>query len=217
MTGMTKSEREDLQRLVRQRERVLKSAAKQRSKDLLAEFENQMGQEYAFDQDVVWQKAVEVANRDVRRMQKQIAARCKEMGIPERFAPSISLSWHHRGHDNLLAARRRELRIMAESRVEAIEAKVITDIELSCLMAQEQIAGGCGPQGGHKGRPRAEILAEREGAFNNAIGALWLAYIGGAIGFNDAEQLDAALKQAAAGRLPLPVPKWARLTGEMQH
>jgi hypothetical protein len=140
MTGMTKGEREDLQRLVRQRERVLKSAAKQRSKDLLAEFENQMGQEYAFDQDVVWQKAVEVANRDVRRMQKQIAARCKEMGIPERFAPSISLKWHHRGHDNLLADRRRELRIMAESRVEAIEAKAVTEIELSCLAAQEQIA-----------------------------------------------------------------------------
>jgi hypothetical protein len=51
---MTKGEREDLQRLVRQREKVLKSAAKQRSADLLADFENQMGQEYSFDQDEVW-------------------------------------------------------------------------------------------------------------------------------------------------------------------
>src|SRR5258706_7891524 len=105
---MTKAEREDLQRLIRQREKVLKSAAKQRSSELLADFENQMGQEYAFDQDAVWQQAVEAANRDVRKMQKKIAARCREMGIPDRFAPTISLGWHHRGHDNLLAKRRNE-------------------------------------------------------------------------------------------------------------
>ena len=54
MSMMIRSEREDLQRLVRQRERVLKSAAKQRSADLIADFENQMGSEYSFDQDEVW-------------------------------------------------------------------------------------------------------------------------------------------------------------------
>jgi hypothetical protein len=43
---MTKWEREDLQRLVRQREKVFKSAAKQRSAELIADFENQMGQEF---------------------------------------------------------------------------------------------------------------------------------------------------------------------------
>ena len=38
---MTKSS-EDLQRLIRQREKVQKSAAKLRSAELLADFENQM-------------------------------------------------------------------------------------------------------------------------------------------------------------------------------
>ena len=56
--AMTKSEREDLQRLVRQREKVLKSAARQRSAEMLADFENQMGQEYSFDQDEVWAAAI---------------------------------------------------------------------------------------------------------------------------------------------------------------
>jgi len=65
--AMTKGEREDLQRLVRQREKVLKSPAKQRSAELLAEFENQIGQEYFFDQDEVWQKAMELADREVRK------------------------------------------------------------------------------------------------------------------------------------------------------
>jgi len=41
--AMTRGEREDLQRLIRQREKVLKSAAQQRSAELLADFENQMG------------------------------------------------------------------------------------------------------------------------------------------------------------------------------
>jgi hypothetical protein len=51
--GTTKSEREDLQRLVRQPEKALKSAAKQRSREVLADFENQMGQEYSFGDDDV--------------------------------------------------------------------------------------------------------------------------------------------------------------------
>jgi hypothetical protein len=137
---MTKSEREDLQRLVRQRERVLKSAARQRSAELLAEFENQMGQEYSFDQDETWKKAATAADREVQKAQKLVAARCRELGIPDRFAPSLSLEWHHRGYGNAIKSRREELRIMAESQVEAIEAKAITEIELSCLAAQEQIA-----------------------------------------------------------------------------
>src|SRR5262245_35086050 len=51
--AMTKGEREDLQRLIRPREKVLKSAAKQRSAELLADFENQMGSEFSFDDDAI--------------------------------------------------------------------------------------------------------------------------------------------------------------------
>jgi hypothetical protein len=138
--GMTKGEREDLQRLIRQRGKVLKSAAKQRSADLIADFENQMGQEYRFDQDEVWAKAMEVADREVRKARKQVEARCRELGIPERFAPSLSLHWHHRGYDNQIAKRRQELRLMAETQIEAIEQKAIVQIELSCLEAQTKIA-----------------------------------------------------------------------------
>jgi hypothetical protein len=137
---MTRNEREDLQRLVRQREKVLKSAAQQRSAELLADFENQMGQEYSFDQDEVWARAAEVAEREVQKAQKQVAARCRELGIPDRFAPSLSLGWRHRGYGNLLKQRREELRTMAKTRIAAIEAKARTEIELSCLQAQEKIA-----------------------------------------------------------------------------
>ena len=137
---MTRDEREGLQRLVRQRERVLKSAAKQRSRELIADFENQMGQEYAFDQDEVWEKAVVAAKGVVAKAQAQVAARCRELGIPKRFAPSLDLDWHHRGYDNAVERRRKELRHMAETQVAAIEQKAIVQIELSCLEAQTALA-----------------------------------------------------------------------------
>jgi len=137
---ITRSEREDLQRLVRQREKVLKSAARQRSAELLADFENQMSSEYAFDDDAVWAQATKAAEREVNKAKAQIAARCRDLGIPGQFAPTIDLGWQHRGYDNLIEARKRELRRVAQSRVEAIERKAITDIEMSCLEAQTQIA-----------------------------------------------------------------------------
>jgi hypothetical protein len=140
MTAMTKYEREDLQRLVRQREKVLKSAAKQRSAELLADFENQMGQEYRFDQDEVWAEAAKIANAAVSKAQEQIKARCREIGIPDRFAPRLSLNWCNRGYGNLIKERRDELRKMAMTAIEAQEQKAKTQIELSCLEAQEKIA-----------------------------------------------------------------------------
>ena len=139
MTAMTKHEREDLQRLVRQREKVLKSAAKQRSAELIADFENQMGQEFSFDQDEVWERATKIAQAALAKANEQIAARCHEIGIPKRFAPGLDLSWYGRD-ENATKQRRDELRKMAKTRVEAIERQAVTEIELSCLAAQEQIA-----------------------------------------------------------------------------
>jgi hypothetical protein len=138
--SISKSEREDLQRLVRQREKVLKSAAKQRSAELLADSENQMGQQYAFDQDEVWEQAAKAAEREVQKAQKLVAAHCRELGIPNQFAPSLSLSWSHRGYDNAVDKRRAELRRVAQAQIEAIERKALVEIELGCLQAQEQIA-----------------------------------------------------------------------------
>jgi hypothetical protein len=67
MSAMTKHERDDLHRLIRQREKVLKSAAKQRSAEVLADFENQVGQEYSFDQDAVWPEATKLPMRRLPR------------------------------------------------------------------------------------------------------------------------------------------------------
>src|ERR1700722_14931477 len=140
MNMMTRSEREDLQRLVRPREKVLKSAAKQRSSELVADFENQLGQEYSFDQDEIWRQAAEAAKREVKKAQTIVSARCRELGIPNRFAPSLNLVWSARGYDNSVDRRKAELRRMAQTQIEAVERKAVTEMDLSCLKAQEQIA-----------------------------------------------------------------------------
>jgi len=93
---MTKSEREDLAKLIKNRERVLKAAAAQRSAELLAEFEQQMASIYHYDEDRIWEQASTAAQAAVDAAQKVIDERCAELGIPARFAPGISLSWHGR-------------------------------------------------------------------------------------------------------------------------
>jgi hypothetical protein len=144
MKAMTRTETEHLQRLIRQREKVLKSAAKQRSAELMADFENQMGSEYSFDQDEIWSKAAEAAEREIKKAQAQVAARCRELGIPDRFGPNLSLNWRHRGYDNLIGRRKDELRRMAQTQIAAIEQKAVVEIETSCLDAQTKLAvAGC--------------------------------------------------------------------------
>jgi hypothetical protein len=137
---MTRSEREELQRLIRQREKALKSAAKLRSADLLADFENQMGAQYAPEDDPVWKEAEAIARREVDKAATIIAKRCAEKGIPKQFSPSLDLDWHHRGYGNALEKRRNELRVMARTRIAALEQAAMVQIELGSVNAQTEIA-----------------------------------------------------------------------------
>jgi hypothetical protein len=144
MSAMTRVERDDLQRLVRQREKVLKSAARQRSVELLADFENQMGSEFSFDQDEIWATVQQSAEREVKKAQATIAARCRELGIPDRFAPNLNIYWHSRGYDNSVDKRKVELRRMARTQIAVIEQRAFVEIEASCLDAQTKLAlAGC--------------------------------------------------------------------------
>jgi hypothetical protein len=135
---MTKSEREDLVRLIRNREKVMKTAASQRSAELLAEFEQQIASVYRYDQDETWKAAHQAAATAVKQAQQTVLARCGELGIPARFAPEILLSWRGRG-ENAISERRAELRAVAKSRIAAIEKAACTKIEMTCLDAQTRI------------------------------------------------------------------------------
>jgi hypothetical protein len=137
---MTRHEREDLQRLVRQRERVQKSAAKQRSAELLADFDHQLAAEYRFDDDAVWAEATKLADVEVAKAQEIVAQRCVELGIPREFAPSLTLRWSARGYENTCGKRRAELRRAAETRIASMEAKAVVLIEHASVEAQTKLA-----------------------------------------------------------------------------
>ena len=137
---MNRGEREDLQRLVRQREKVQKSAAKARSAELLADFESQMAASYSFDDDAVWEAAAKAAESEVVKAQARVAARCEELGIPKNFAPALKLVWSHRGYDNAVEKRRTELRKVAQAELSALEQRAVLQIETASVAAQTEIA-----------------------------------------------------------------------------
>src|SRR5436189_347705 len=106
---MTKTERSELGQLIRKRERVLKSQATERAALMLANFDAQSARIYSFDDDEVWEKATQEAQKIVAESNAKIKTRCRELGIPSEFAPSLDLEWYDRGQ-NAVASRRTELR-----------------------------------------------------------------------------------------------------------
>jgi hypothetical protein len=135
---MMRAERADLLAHLKRRERVQKSAAKQRSAELLAEFEHNMAARYSFDDDAVWNEAALIAEREVEKARKRVAERCRELGIPKQFAPSPRFYWSERG-ENAIKERRSELRKAAQTRIAAIEKDALVQIERETLEAETEL------------------------------------------------------------------------------
>jgi hypothetical protein len=135
---MTKSEREDLLRLVRQQEKVSKTHAKQRAAEMLAEFERQVSAIYHFDQDETWAEAKRIAEEAVINANGLIAERCQQLGIPNQFAPSLREYWFSRGQ-NATKERRDELRKLAIAKIAALESAARSEIERRGLEAATEI------------------------------------------------------------------------------
>jgi hypothetical protein len=136
--SMSKGERTDLCALIRRREKLGKTAASQRSAELLADFERQLASIYSYDNDETWRAAHVEAKKIIAQSEIAIAARCRELGIPEEFRPGLSFGWHGRGQ-NACKDRRTELRRVAETRLDAMEKSARTQIERRSIEMQEEI------------------------------------------------------------------------------
>lgn len=137
---MTKHEREALAKLIRQRERLAKTSAAERSKVLMADFEQQADRTYRWDEDDVWRTAVLAAKEEVAHTQVRIAERCRELGIPQPFAPTLSVVWHQQRA--AASGERAKMRQVAKRRIEQIEATARTAIERASVSAQEALLVG---------------------------------------------------------------------------
>lgn len=141
-TGMTKSDRKELASLARKRAKLLKIAVAERKAQLMADFESSLASIYTPNDDEALKQIYDAAEEAVGDAEERLEKRCRELGIPERFAPSISVLWFSRG-ENALAQRRGELRKVAKTRLEAMEKTAITGIERRCVETETQlIAGG---------------------------------------------------------------------------
>lgn len=136
--AMTKGERQELARLVRRRARVETAAGVQRRADILADFERRLASIYTPDDDAAFRDLHAAAGEAVEDAKAKLAERCRELGIPERFAPSISLAWYGRG-ENALSERRAELRRVATTRLDALEKAARTEIERRCVELETRL------------------------------------------------------------------------------
>src|SRR5262245_16527743 len=141
MSGMSKSERDDLARLVRRREKLAKAEVDRRASLLKQDFEAQLAT--VFDpMDAAWREEMEEARRAIKALNEQIAERCREHGIPERFFPRAYIDWAARG-ESATAGRRVELRRVATARLDAqVKAAKLAVEESSVRVQTELLAGG---------------------------------------------------------------------------
>lgn len=124
---MTTGERAELAKLARLRAKVAKNDVDARIAVCLANFEAQVAAVYS-QYDAHWEELTAEAEAVVKRCDAELAKRCKELGIPERFRPEFHLSWHHRG-ENASKERRAELRRVAESRLDAQADRAKVEVE----------------------------------------------------------------------------------------
>lgn len=162
MSEMTRSERTDLTSLCKQRAKLAKAMADARAAELLAEFEAQLATEYAFDEDETWREAAKIATEALAEANEIIANRCRELGVPTRFAPALTQSWHSRG-ENASAQRRAELRKVASSRLDAMakNAKVQIDrasLEVQTYLVSDGLTSAAAQQFLETGMPTVESL-----------------------------------------------------------
>lgn len=139
--ALTRTDRQDLLKVIRSRERVARAQVLDRTGELRAEFERQMATIHKFDDDQVWAEATRQADAATQQAAAIVADRCAELGIPREFAPSLTCNWYGRGQ-NASRERRAELRAVATSRIEAIQRSALASIAQASTEAQEAIVAG---------------------------------------------------------------------------
>jgi hypothetical protein len=148
-TTMTSADRNALAQLIRQRAKLMRTVASERAAELMADFERQLSTIYSFDQDEIWKEAHNAAKQVAEQAQAQIAERCRELGIPKEFAPSLDFHWYGRGQ-NASKDRRAELRRMAQTAIAASEKAARTQIERYSVEVQTQLlSAGLTSDGAH--------------------------------------------------------------------
>jgi hypothetical protein len=126
---MTRAEQENLLRLGKLNRDGAIAEAKRHTADAAADFEMRLAAEFSYDKREVWSELMRSAKARVAELDRQLAADCLRLGIPNNFRPSINVFWSGRG-ENASKDRRTELRRVMHSRLVALERAAIEAIEV---------------------------------------------------------------------------------------
>jgi hypothetical protein len=138
---MTRTEHDRLERLIRHHVALAKTGARERQAVLKADFEQQLDTRYSYDTYAIWNEAVEAAKKEIGQAQIKVHARCRALGIPDQFAPSLDFSWWNRGR-NAVKEERTEMRRVAYTRLEALAQSAILAVEKEALRLHTELTAG---------------------------------------------------------------------------
>lgn len=133
-----KAERDELRTVVKMRAKLAHKHIDVRKTELLADVEAKLAAEYKID-DSVWRDLTAEAQEVVRKADEELARRCRERGIPASFRPGLTLGWYSRG-ENAYEKRRKELRLVAQTKIESMAQAARLEIETKAVDALELLA-----------------------------------------------------------------------------
>jgi hypothetical protein len=140
--GMTREERKDLIGLARLTAKTAKAQVKEREKVLLAEVEDTLNAEFSA-RDELWAGAIRIAEAAVAATNEKVRAECAALGIPERDAPHVGLSWYGQSARFADPQARAETRKLAQVRLTALSETARASIDAKALEVETTlIAGG---------------------------------------------------------------------------
>jgi hypothetical protein len=137
---MTRRDRNDLLDVAKMRTRVAKAGVATREAQLLAKVEEELSAIYSAN-DEAWKEIAAEADAKVKEVDAQIAAICRERGVPEEFRPQLHTMWYGRGA-NASKERRAELRKLAQARIKAAGQEAKTAIDAQSVEVMSEIIAG---------------------------------------------------------------------------
>jgi len=125
---------------VRLRVKVTKNEVDKHVTRMLADVEAQLAAQYP-STNAAWKEITKQAEDYIAQVDKEIAERCRALGIPEEFRPGLSLSWYRRG-ENAVSSRRAELRKVAQTELAARAVDAKAEVDRQAVIQLTRLAEG---------------------------------------------------------------------------
>lgn len=140
VTPLTKVERTELTQLVKMRGRLGKADVDAVKAERIATFEAELAAQFPAN-DPRWEAITADAERAIKTLDAEIAARCKAEGIRPEFRPGLIVRWYERG-ENGIENRRAELRKVAQSQADAYAFAAKAEVDKWEVNARTEIVKG---------------------------------------------------------------------------